>query len=80
LLATAQQIGGSLGLAILATVSASTTTALIASGTAPIVATVEGFHTAFYTGIAFAFLASFIALVFLRNNPATVPQQSVSMH
>jgi predicted MFS family arabinose efflux permease len=80
LLATAQQIGGSLGLAILATVSASTTSSLIASGTPPIVATVDGFHTAFYTGIAFAFLASSIALIFLRNNLAAATPQTISMH
>jgi EmrB/QacA subfamily drug resistance transporter len=44
---SAQQVGGSLGLAILATLSVDHTTSLIRTGTNHVVATVSGYHVAF---------------------------------
>jgi EmrB/QacA subfamily drug resistance transporter len=55
LITTAQQIGGAVGLAILSGVAASQSSL------------VEGFHSAFYTGVGFALLASLSALVLLRQ-------------
>jgi EmrB/QacA subfamily drug resistance transporter len=69
LLNTAQQIGGALGLAILSSVAASTTsTYLAAHPGVPAPALVEGFHAAFYTAIIFSALASLSALLFLRSH------------
>jgi EmrB/QacA subfamily drug resistance transporter len=78
LLNTAQQVGGSLGLAILSSVAAAATSAaLLQTGTAPNVAEVAGFHSAFYTGLGFALLASFIALVFIKPiKPTSAPAPS----
>ncbi len=70
LLNTAQQIGGSLGLAILSSVAAATTATSIAltpgaaNGLAPLL---KGFHSAFYTGMGFALAASVFALLFIRQ-------------
>jgi EmrB/QacA subfamily drug resistance transporter len=75
LLNTAQQIGGSLGLAILSSIASSVSAAaLLTYNTQPMVAVVAGFHGAFYAGIGFALLASFIALMFIKpiEGPSTV--------
>jgi MFS family permease len=78
LLNTAQQIGGALGLAILSGVAAAKTQEVLAA-TAPTQAaiaqaTVDGFHSAFYTGVGFALLASVLALVLIK---AQKPQAGV---
>ncbi len=72
LITTAQQIGGSLGLAILSSVAAQKTADMLASSAdhtphalAP--ALLEGFHSAFYLGSCFAVGASIIALLFIRQ-------------
>lgn len=74
LLNTAQQIGGSLGLAILSGVSAShiKSAAMHAPSYFPAkdlkaYATVQGFHAAFYTGVCFALAASLIALIVVKR-------------
>ena len=79
LLTTSQQIGGSIGLAILSSVAASKTTAQLARGVSQVQALVDGFHAAFYTGMGFAILASISALLLVRSNirAAEVP---VSAH
>jgi len=70
ILNTTQQVGGAVGLAILSSVASARTTAILATGgTDPLAQTravVEGFHSAFYTGMGFALLACIIALVFIR--------------
>ena len=66
LLSTAQQVGGSLGLAILTAAASSASI-----GTPGVEGLMNGFHTAFYTGMCFAFAASFIAFVFVRPIPST---------
>jgi EmrB/QacA subfamily drug resistance transporter len=68
LLNTAQQIGGSLGLAILSSISSAVSAAaLMQYNMQPVQAVVDGFHGAFYAGIGFALLASLIALVFIKT-------------
>lgn len=68
LLTTSQQIGGSIGLAILSSVAAATTTSQLNLGVSQIQALVDGFHSAFYTGVGFAILASCTAFVLIRAN------------
>jgi EmrB/QacA subfamily drug resistance transporter len=70
LLTTAQQIGGSLGLAILTSIAATTTANVMStSAEVPAQALLSGFHAAFYTGMWFAVGASVVALLFIRSMP-----------
>ncbi len=62
LINTAQQVGGALGLAILAAVANGTTSDAFASGERnPAVALTEGFHDAFLVGAGFAVLGAVVA-------------------
>lgn len=74
LLNTSQQIGGSLGLAILSGISASTTANFLKHHTATASqqltqaqAQIQGFHHALYLGTAFALSAVILAAVFVRH-------------
>ena len=67
---TAFMMGGALGLAILASLAASRTDKLVASGESPLAALNGGYHAAFLVGSLFAFTAAAIGGVFLRA-PAT---------
>jgi EmrB/QacA subfamily drug resistance transporter len=68
LINTAQQVGGALGLAILAAVANGRTSDVIASGERnPAVALTEGFQDAFLVGAGFAFLAAFLAAVLISS-------------
>ncbi len=81
LLATAQQIGGSLGLAILSGIASSATAAaLLANGGDQARALVVGFHGAFYAGMFFALLSSFIALLFIRPTQGAVGTPAPALH
>jgi Na+/melibiose symporter-like transporter len=67
LINTSQQIGGALGLAVLATVSTTRAEHVLAEGAQPAVALTDGFALAFWVGVGFA-LASLVAtLVTLRR-------------
>ena len=67
---TTQQVGGALGLAVLATLSTTRTGALAAHGASPTEALMGGYHVAF--GIAALLVAGALALalVLLRGQPA----------
>jgi hypothetical protein len=81
LLTTAQQIGGSLGLAILSGIAASATAAaLLTNGGNQASGFVTGFHAAYYAGIAFALLASLVALVFIRRINGPVAEVGPALH
>ncbi|HEX5469184.1 MAG TPA: MFS transporter [Gaiellaceae bacterium] len=67
LINTSQQIGGALGLAVLATVSTTHTENLLASGTRPAEALTSGFALAFWVGVGFAGLSLLATLVSLRR-------------
>ena len=66
---TSQQIGGALGLAILASLAASRTSSVLGSGGSQQEALVRGFHVAFAGGAVFMLvaLASFVALLRRRD-------------
>ena len=66
---TSQQIGGALGLAILASFAASKTTDVLGSGGSQQEALVRGFHVAFAGGAVFMIVAlvSFVALLRARD-------------
>jgi EmrB/QacA subfamily drug resistance transporter len=64
---TTVQVGGALGLAVLATVSASRTSHLIASGTPRAVALTSGYHVAFWLGTALVGAAIVVTLTVLRR-------------
>jgi EmrB/QacA subfamily drug resistance transporter len=68
LINTTQQVGGALGLAVLATLSTSRTDALLATGAASAEALTGGYHLAFVIGAALVVAAAALSLVAL---PAT---------
>jgi EmrB/QacA subfamily drug resistance transporter len=68
LINTSQQVGGALGLAILATVATSTTDDVFASGERnPAVALTEGFQDAFLVGAGMALLAAVLAALLISS-------------
>jgi EmrB/QacA subfamily drug resistance transporter len=74
LLNTTAQIGGALGLAVLATVSASRSTHLSATGTTAAEALTGGYHLAFWIGAALIGTAIGVALTALRGRQAAAEQ------
>jgi EmrB/QacA subfamily drug resistance transporter len=67
---TAFMMGGALGLAVLASLAASRTDSLLASGDDSLGALVGGYHAAFLVGALFAAAASVLAAVLLRTRAA----------
>ena len=63
---TSFMMGGALGLAVLASLAASRTDSLLASGDAPLVALNGGYHAAFLVGAVFAVAAAVLGAVLLR--------------
>lgn len=67
---TSFMMGGALGLAVLASLAASKTNALLAGGTEQLAALVGGYHIAFFVGTIFAGLAALLTGFFLVNREA----------
>jgi EmrB/QacA subfamily drug resistance transporter len=67
---TAFMMGGALGLALLASIAASRTDSLAASGDDKLTALVGGYHLAFVVGAIFALAAAVVGAVFFRESPA----------
>jgi EmrB/QacA subfamily drug resistance transporter len=65
---TSQQVGGALGLAILAAVYASTFKADAANGIAGTTAQVHGYHDGLLVGVGLALAASVVASLVVKNN------------
>jgi len=79
LLNTAQQIGGSLGLAVLSGLAASATTRyFMHSPGSPAAALVHGFHTAFYVGSTFAVGAAVLAVFIIKEHKGTPAKPAAS--
>jgi EmrB/QacA subfamily drug resistance transporter len=68
LINTSQQIGGAVGIAILSTIAASTTSSSVRSGTALPNALTEGFQAAFWTGAAIAFVGVLVSIFLVRRS------------
>jgi hypothetical protein len=64
---TSRQVGGSLGLAILATIANSRTTDELAAGTPAGHALVDGFHRAFEVGAGFALIGAIVAATAIES-------------
>ena len=77
LINTMQQVGGALGVAVLATVALSRTTDLVASGEDRAAALTDGFSQALYAGIGFAALGVIGALVFIRGQKSATPVSDI---
>jgi hypothetical protein len=73
LINTTQQIGGALGLAVLATVSTTRTESLLADGAAPASALTDGFTAAFWVGVGLAVVSLVATLVALRRRDLETP-------
>ena len=73
---TAFMMGGALGLAILASLAASRTDSLEASGESPLTALNGGYHLAFITGAVFVVVSAVVAAALLRRESAVEGQQS----
>ena len=69
---TAFMMGGSLGLAILASVAASQTNSLLSSGHSQLAALTGGYHAAFLVGTIFAGLAALLSATLLRVSKASL--------
>ena len=67
---TSFMMGGALGLAVLASVAASRTSSLTASGEGHLAALTGGYHLAFLVGALFALAAAAIGLTFFRTSDA----------
>jgi EmrB/QacA subfamily drug resistance transporter len=68
---TTLQVGGALGLAVLATLSASRTATLLAEGGRTASALTGGYHMAFAIGAGLVVVAILVAVAVLRPEPAT---------
>jgi MFS family permease len=74
LINTSRQFGGSLGLAVLATIASSRTSALAGGGHAAKAALTGGFSAAFWVGAGFAALGALAAGAGLARTPARQPE------
>jgi sugar phosphate permease len=70
---TSQQVGGALGLAVLATLSTSRSESLVEGGSATASALVEGYQLAFLVGAGLVAAAIAVALAVLARRPAEAP-------
>jgi EmrB/QacA subfamily drug resistance transporter len=73
---TTQQVGGALGLAVLATLSTTHSQHLLASGKSTASALTGGYHMAFAIGSALVIVALGIALTQLRSEPVLQRQEA----
>jgi MFS family permease len=74
---TTMQVGGALGLAVLATLSTSRTTNLVAGGDSTASALTSGYKLAFVIGAGLLLAAFGIALAVLRSEPAADEAQAI---
>ena len=79
---TSFMMGGALGLAVLASLAAARTEALLASGVLPSIALTGGYRIAFVVGAAFAAAAALLSAVLLRaarQAPAQPPAAALAL-
>jgi EmrB/QacA subfamily drug resistance transporter len=78
LVTTSAQVGGALGLAVLATVAAAHTEMLTTHGTPRAQALTDGYHLAFWIGVGLLAVAMAVTLAILR--PAPTPAAELERH
>jgi EmrB/QacA subfamily drug resistance transporter len=71
---TSFMMGGALGLAVLASLAASRTSAALAHGASPSDALTRGYHVAFFVGSLFALVAAGLGAALLRTNGAPMAE------
>ena len=76
---TAFMMGGALGLAVLASLAASRTDSLRASGHAELPALVGGYHIAFVVGAAFAATAAALGVALFRSGVPSAAHEEAAM-
>jgi EmrB/QacA subfamily drug resistance transporter len=74
---TSLQVGGALGLAVLATLSSTRTDSLLASGSSPDAALTSGFHLAFWIGAGLVTAAIAVTTLVLRSAPYVAEVEAV---
>ncbi len=74
---TASQVGGALGLAVLATLSSAQTQGLLDQGADPLVALTDGYHLAFKVGAALVLCAIVVAVFVLDSDRGETSSASV---
>jgi EmrB/QacA subfamily drug resistance transporter len=73
---TSLQVGGALGLAVLATMATERTGTVLADGSSMASALTDGYHLAFYIGAGLALAAIAVAVTALRSPPTPVEEES----
>ncbi len=73
---TSFMMGGALGLAVLASIAASRTESLTASGDGHLAALTGGYHVAFLVGAIFAVAAAALGAALLRTGAQAAPQEN----
>jgi sugar phosphate permease len=76
LLNTSQQIGGAVGIAVLATIAANQTSSVSNAGIRFPVALTSGFHHAFAAGAAVAFAGALVT-IFMVRSAAVEPEAEI---
>jgi MFS family permease len=77
---TSFMMGGALGLAVLASLAASRTDSLSASGEGHLVALTGGYHVAFLVGAIFAAAGALLGAVLLRTGQAVPAEEGEHAH
>jgi EmrB/QacA subfamily drug resistance transporter len=77
LINTTAQVGGALGLAVLATLSASQSAALVEAGEPAAPALLSGYHLAFGIGAILVLIAITVAVTVLQPEPRSEPEEDV---
>ncbi|MGH3737583.1 MAG: DHA2 family efflux MFS transporter permease subunit [Micromonosporaceae bacterium] len=74
---TSAQVGGAIGLAVLATLSSARTGRLLTEGEAQKAALTSGYHLAFWIGAVLVVASAVIAVTVLRPVPASAPAEQL---
>ncbi len=75
---TVRQVGGSLGIAAIGAILASTSTSSIADGATEADAFVDGLHDALYASAVLTTLGAIVAVVTIRSHPGVRPGRAVA--
>jgi hypothetical protein len=77
---TSVQVGGSIGLAVLATLASERTAGRLADGASPAAALTAGYHVAYLVGAGLVAVAIVVTLGVLRTRPAAETTVAAGAH